>query len=50
MQHQFESMQDVLVLYFTFSSFFHIEQKNIKHGISQLNTSQKIPDIFLTFW
>ena len=36
-------------LYFTFNSFSHIEQKNTKYGISSINTSHKILDIFLTF-
>ena len=44
-----ESMQDVLGLYFTFNSFSHIEQKNTKYGISSINTSHKILDIFLIF-
>ena len=28
--------------------FFHVEQKKIKYVLSPLNTSWKIPDIFLT--
>ena len=43
-----QSMYDALGLYFTFDVFFHTEQKYIKYGISLLNISQKIPDIFLT--
>ena len=42
-----ESMSDVLRIYFTFHSFFHIQHKNKKYGTSPLNT-YKIPDIFLT--
>ena len=33
---------------FTFNSFFHIEQKNMKYAISPLKTAYKIPDILLT--
>ena len=29
--------------------YIHIEQKKLKYGLSPLNTSHKIPDIFLTY-
>ena len=34
-------------IWFYITLFFHVEQKNIKYALSPLNTSQKIPDIFL---